>query len=731
MKKALSILLAAIFIASVLTSCASLERRPALDPRITLTSSDASDAAAWLDGRLDEIPDRVVLGTNADGYGVDLAALEADGYVVRVLGDEVALLARTAEGLDRAVRKYARSVEAGEAIADETYHEGYRVEELRFAGVDASEYAIAVECLSGYFTKWVTSNAAEPFAALIKTACGAKIAVGGEAKRKIVFRQIEDDGFKESSYHYYFAGGDLIFEFAELGGARNVFVKFLENELGWVDLMYGRDELREADFIDVPAATDVLCHPRFDGIRLTGFSAFTAENSLGRVNSGAFIYKYRIESAHHYLGTVWAREYGWFQTHHYPCLTSDDVLETVIEEVEEYVDGRIAGGAVIGEDLVAVNMGTQDEDRSWCSCKNCMKIYKEEGSWSGPLIYFLNRFDEAMDGEGYDGLKYPTFGYVGSNCPPRTIVPNDDIYITFVYNNSCTHHCVDGSQCTTDRTNPNYADYIRGWVELTPNVYVRPAPLSAPIHACTIIDQVYDDVKWLGEVGVKCIYNEIYTWKEFDTNNIAAELWEAMTFDPDMSRAEYYEEVGRLFEKYYGPEWRHVLKYVSLLEQTENATGRCWSIWSLGYLDIFDVNQYDFPTYRALWDEMIAELEAARYGADSKAAQDRVTRLLVAAIYEGCFASYYTAYEDYDDERIALLEERWAYMIECAKDCGAYVTIHGLGVLDSLEETAWDGGWTYDYLGKKVNLRFDIIVVKEGRAIERPVPEKYAAKTEN
>ena len=106
MRKLISLLLAAIMLAAALASCAVAPRSAAISPRITLTSSDAGSAAAWLTARLGEVPDNIVIGTSADGYGVDVAALEDDGYFIRSCGDEVALLAKTADGLDRAVRKY-------------------------------------------------------------------------------------------------------------------------------------------------------------------------------------------------------------------------------------------------------------------------------------------------------------------------------------------------------------------------------------------------------------------------------------------------------------------------------------------------------------------------------------------------------------------------------------------------------------------------------------------------
>lgn len=715
MKKLFSVLLAAAIFLCAAGSCAMIDKKSAPDPMISVTSSDAEGAAAWLGERLGDVPERVILGTSADGYGVDLYALEDDGYVIRRLDGEIALFARTANGLDRAVRRYAKAVEAGESVADETYHEGYRIKTLRLAGADISEWAIRVEDGNDYYRSWVTNNVAVPMSVLFEKACGFAPSVGGESGHKIVFRRIEDENFKESSFRYYFADGDLILEYADFGGARNAMAKFLENECGWTDLLYGIDDLKCADLIDVSADTNVTCHPRFDGIRLVAFSSFTTKNSFGAINSGAFMYKYRVESAHHYLGSRWASDFGQVSTGHLICLTDESVLCAVVEDVSEYVRSQIGAGKVIGEDLVAVNMGMEDS-RYWCSCKNCRAVYLAEGgTWAGPLIRFLNSFDALMDEAGYAGLKYPTFGYVGSNKPPKLTIPGDDIYITFVYNNSCTHHCMDGSQCSTLTINSEYGEWVEGWLGITDNLYVRPAPLSAPIHACTVIDQVWDDVNWLGDIGVKCLYNEIYTYNEFDTNLIAAELWEALTFNADMTRAGYYEECARLFEKYYGDGWKHVLGYISLLEKVENATGKCWSVWN-SYDKASDPEQFDLALYREMWDEMLAELEAARLAANSAETERRVDLLLISALYEGCCASYYHAYEEEDDALLSLVSERWAKMIDLAAKCGVTSALDHYGVKETAEKTAWEGAWA------KENDRSYIMFNIEGRTAIRPAP---------
>ncbi|MBR5741026.1 MAG: hypothetical protein IKX91_00580, partial [Firmicutes bacterium] len=232
MRKILALLLAALFVASALASCTS-SPKASFGANIRVTSSDAQDAAAWLAERLgDKLTGKIVIGTDAEGLGADVSTLEDDGYIIRAAGGEVALLARTPEGLDRAVRKYAKAVEAGDPIANELYHDGARIEKMTIAGNDLSEYAITVEGEWEYLRRWTEVNAASSLSALLEIATGVKVPVGGDAPHKIIFRGIKDESFKWSSYHYYVKDGDLVIEYTDTAGARNGALMFLEEECG-------------------------------------------------------------------------------------------------------------------------------------------------------------------------------------------------------------------------------------------------------------------------------------------------------------------------------------------------------------------------------------------------------------------------------------------------------------------------------------------------------------------
>lgn len=685
MKKLISLALAAIMLAAALASCsvpsATDAASGAISPNVRLTSSDATDAAAWLTARLGErLTDRVAIGTEADGYGVDLSALENDGYIIRDLGDEVALFARTTDGLEGAVRRFAKSVEAGEAICDVIFHEGYRIEKLLLAGNDISTYAITVECENGYDRRFVTEHVAGTLSRLFGVACGFAPEVGGEAEHRIVLRQVEDESFKDSSYNYHFENGDLVIGFSGIYGAKNGALMFLDDECGWTDLAFGYDVLEEADLIDVPADLDKTVHPTLEGgfcqcIRTDRSTLFHLDPTLA--DNG-----YKIPSAHHALGETWAKYYSKKNFGHYPCLTDEDVILTCVEEIVEHIEKRVAAGEKLGEDIFHIDLGMEDGDgngTTFCKCKNCTAVYIEEGAaWAGPMIRFANAVEEAVDEAGYDGIKYSVFAYAGSNMPPKKTAPNDDLYITLVLHDSCDLHYIDGSQCTGSvgvgvmreynrsysggrriLNNEDWGQWIDGWNDLGAHLYIRVATLTKPFTPFMTMYVQYENMKYFAERGVMAIYNESYSIDGFDFNHIVGELYQILHYRPGISRAEYYAEYYRLLEKYYGDGWKNVLAFSDMLRDAE-LEHSCSTAWGVG------ITHYDFGTILSRFDEALTLLDEALAAASSALEVYYCTAAKCIALYLGCkiTASVYgTQGEEFEaaaarwEEMIALLEK--------------------------------------------------------------------------
>ena len=125
-------LAAFLTLASVL-SCAACGSQSSSSTRTSSTSSDSDSYAKWLDDRLGDNVGKVTIGVGNDAkYGIDMSDFEDDGYIIRNIGTETLIFGKTDSGLDRAVRKYAKNVEAGTAIENVTFHEG--TQSSRFSG---------------------------------------------------------------------------------------------------------------------------------------------------------------------------------------------------------------------------------------------------------------------------------------------------------------------------------------------------------------------------------------------------------------------------------------------------------------------------------------------------------------------------------------------------------------------------------------------------------------------
>ena len=258
MKKLICAALASLMLLSAV-SCGNVVTDT---PAVATTSSEAEKYGEWLAERFGYVPENVVLGVgNDDTYGIDLTNFEDDGYIIRVVGENTVIFGKTADGLDRGVRKYAISTERNEDVSYITYHEGYRIEKFNIFGVDVSEYVIEYD--------GATANENMKFAAtelqqLVKKACGAELAISEtatDAAHKIILRHSKDEELKADGYRYFAENGNLVIEGAVKRGCMYGVYRFLQNECGWEGLSYidseyeniGESYLNEAELIDIPS----------------------------------------------------------------------------------------------------------------------------------------------------------------------------------------------------------------------------------------------------------------------------------------------------------------------------------------------------------------------------------------------------------------------------------------------------------------------------------------------
>ena len=668
MKRLITITLAAILAASAITSCTSA---PA---EAKATSSGYADEA-WLKSRLGALPDGVTVGT-ADELGLDMSDFENDGYFIRTENGETVIAGKSANGLDLAVRKYAKQVKDGVTF-DVTYHEGARIERLTVAGRDISEYTVAythtgeVRLPNVGKTLGNGEYAAGEFVRLIKEATGITLPMldlsGGTAlpEHYILFEAVEGDTFAVNGYEYKVENGSLVFRGNPgSAGVSNGVYHFVEHVLGWAGMTWGDAILAEAEHIDVPADlykkgelmfehfTEAHCDgdPLRSG-RDTGYQGYVFHACHGMYNSK-------------FLGddiNYWTEQ---------PCTTDEYTYEMIRDNVVAYIERRLAQGYKIGVDLTYIDLAHNDND-NFCNCKDCRAVYKEDGSQSGPWLRMVNRVSEEVN-EIYPGLRYLMFAYQATKCPPRVTKPNDLVNITFCMDGMCYNHSLDSGECLepTFRSggikNDTYCEWIKAWVDMTEWVDIWYYAMDGSFAQYDIYRELFDDVKFFKSVGVRGMYMEGEHYG-LGTARLNHEMLPVLQWDPDITWDEYEKRAEGFIERDYGeyavPAFRAAQ---NLIRASAHASG-CETCW---YLADFGLGHADYSVMGERMEGVLEKLDGMIEDAPSRTAEIRGKRLSLCILYEGIVGRYLDAVKAGDEPDLDRLNELYELFCTRGTECG-------------------------------------------------------------
>ena len=681
MKRLIALSVAAIMLAAALAGCASPQTSAAISTNIRTTSSDALDAAAWLTERLgDKLTDRVVLGTDADGYGVDVSALEDDGYFIRSFGREDVftrsfgredvLFAKTVDGLDRAARKYAKMVETN-SVADVTYHEGARVKRLTLAGRDISEYTVFCED-----EKYMLASANE-FAARIKQANGAELAVvtGEPSAPYILLKYVHDESLANVGFRWSITADGLTIECSDKYKAQSsatAVARFLEKKLDWLGLSSGFEDLTPAECVSIDVGENGGETPAFlwDSPYIANCTTYDGFDT-NRFSLGPQIHACHGMMGHGIAGELSnsAGDIPW--THDQPCYLDEEFYEVSLEDVTRIIKSYVAAGRVIGEDFQFLDIAAGD-NFNWCQCKKCQDMFRAEGgAYSASVLTWANRLIDEVE-QTYPGLYYGIFAYAGTNRPPKTIVPHESIIITYCYDNNCSAHTFSGEDCTgnnpkfnpvgvatKDHDNITMSAQLRRWTEISNKVVVWYYALLNGMLTMDVVHNIRADIRFLADLGIVgtiCDGGE----NGFGTEWLFKWLADELMWDPYMSDREYDALYDRMLYVLYGDAAPTVKVYIET-EGNFHENGECVCCWFWGFMISPSLPQQWWSKY---FDEMFALTEYARTQANSELQQHRLDDLSCSCIYKGVISSYLPAYGAYDDERVAELCRRYSLIDE-------------------------------------------------------------------
>ncbi len=708
MKKFLSLVIILAMLTSSLSACASEKsaEQNSISSSISVATSDAKTYAEWLTERLDNIDHgdvRLGIGSDTE-YGVDMTDFEDDGYIIKTIEDKTLLLGKTDEGLDRAVRKYANSVDLGTALEDTTYHEGYRIEKFTLFGRDISDYTVVMP-------EDHNANmelAATDFVNLVKKACGAELPlVIGETDASPAIR-IEFSDKEElavGGFEYFEENGDLVISGALREGCANGVYRFFENECGWNWLIYGNSDLQETDHLVIEEGLYKKEIPAFEWHRVSANRSnlvFETDRTVANIQTLTISTEQQsyptVHANHGLTKHGWA---GWIPNNHSGqfCYSAESYYYTTIDNVLTYLEEQEANGAIIGETIRDIDIA-QGDSGTYCSCADCMTTVAKEGSITGPVIIWANGVAEAVNAEYPDAdIIFKIFAYYNAFKPAKT-VPNEWVSVSYAPNGSCANHYIDGSQCDPDTitdfglSGVQFGQYLDDWCAISDNIYVWYYHIGENFNYYNAWDLIFYDYKHMYDIGVKGVYFYNYD-RGMGLKNVEHMLAWYLSWDIDMTWEEYEELFHKILETQYGDGWENILEVLRMYDEMD--TDGCWSCWS--YADRVDgIERYDLGYLAENGDEMVELFEKAILLAGDADQQARCELFSVSLYYCYCYTNFFRYLNANDTDGLAELEKYYQLVIDRFTKNGydhTYIpNISHFSIGDTIWEEA-DAEWKY------------------------------------
>src|SRR5262249_6914592 len=113
---------------------------------------------------------------------------------------------------------------------------------------------------------------------------------------------------------------------------------------------------------------------------------------------------------------------------------------------------------------------SQNDWSNYCTCKDCARITKEEGSPVGPYLRFVNAIADAVRDE-YPDKVTDTLAYQFTRRPPKVTRPRPNVIVRLCDIECCFAHPL-GARADIDRRNADFARDLRGWSAVAERLYI-------------------------------------------------------------------------------------------------------------------------------------------------------------------------------------------------------------------------------------------------------------------
>lgn len=751
-KRIIAALISATLALGSLSGCASELSKASSS---TAYSIGVTASSEWLAARLTEDTGRTytsnggtvsgdgefILGTaeTSEEYGIDVSGLSSDGYIIRRLtsGGETLIFARTDEGLDRAVRYYANYCDK---VAPLSVVEGDRVRvgEIVISGAPLDRYVIvcpldADECMrfAAEELRSHLGDACGVYPEIVDTSDGYAITLERDPSENAA---LGDEGFTIRSHER----GITITGGRYRGCMYGVYT-FLRDYIGYrfyyspADysrrLPNGTDHARRyvykadrieigANEINVTQMPDIIVRDTYSGRLPTSPALYYNGESYFSYPVKKYGAYGIVRKSCHGLSSYIPNDYFSDRGEGYdfdknPCMTNEEMIEMLIENIMHELDSRVASGQVPGKNFCDVDIGQLDIN-NFCNCKNCQKVYKEDGAVSGVTVRLANRVAEAI-AEKYPEIYVSILAYTTSYLPPKKTVINDHVMVSFCFyidNNGstlCSNHPISGEGCPNNR---KFAEIFESWHSLTDKIYVWYYPFTAYyyMNSSPNVFEMYDDIKYLAD-------NDVYGIFALVGGNVLPDNFDFLSFslmtrlmwNSDITREEYHELLRENLYFMFGDGYESIYEYLTILQTAGDLggdpTGHHWCGFHSCPQRKLNLSYYkdNLELSRALWSE------ARRLACTAEQEYSIDTMMLHIAYYDAV-VNHTEMWLNGDEESRAAYKENVDFVVRelRARNIPLFVEDSSGEMFSPPEVIDYDvnplewmpsrmGGWNYDY----------------------------------
>ncbi len=254
---------------------------------------------------------------------------------------------------------------------------------------------------------------------------------------------------------------------------------------------------------------------------------------------------------------------AWFNE---PCLTSEDVYNTVLKNVRAWLEANPTAK------YISVSQNDGDNNRVGCECDNCMAVYNKYGCWTGVYLEFVNRIAREIKDE-YPDVMVHTLAYTFNRLVPEGLVPEDNVMVQLCTIEACFRHPLEEYKERTPEEKYNYVDdfavLLKDWSAVCKYLSVWDYCTDFGHYNMTYPDfeVLRENMLLFAENNVKDIYeNGAHNCASGEFAELRAYLQAKLMWDPYMSEDEYNAHMNDFLQGVYGSGWEGIRNYIDLAQ---------------------------------------------------------------------------------------------------------------------------------------------------------------------